>query len=621
MDVARGALSDDEVSGGATLADTARNASGPPQLPFVLTVGITGHRLDALAGEDAETLRNRVGAALEVVTESARTIHAREAPLFQSHEPRFDFVTALAGGADQLAAQAALKLGYSLSAVLPFQRDDYRQSLIENGDLGDFDALLGKSRRVLELPGRIDDPLEGYVMVGRATVAHCDILVAVWDGQKARGPGGTGDVVQTAIERGTPVIHIPPDHDAEPRLLWAAFDPVVDTQGVDPMAERSLDREHVDQVLGALMVPPHDEQERRYLTQFIAERHGKIRWRIEYPLLLWLFRVKKFSFQRFVEKVCEAEIADEWRQYHADCVEGFDIRTRLDKLEQAYSWADRLATRFAQTYRSGHIFNFVLGGFAVCLGLSGFMAPAHKFWLATVELFITMAIIHNTNMGTKEEWHRRWLDYRQLAERLRAMRSLKLLGIAAPDPPGTRTYPVPERWVDWYALATWRAMRAPVADITPERAKDLAVAIADHEIGPQVGYHERTAQSIDTLDHRLDKVGTTLFFATLIVSVVTLIGMAIGGRFVTTLGNWFTLVSAGFPALGTAIFGIRYQGDFGATAVRSQSTSRQLKAIDTELRKEPSLLRTADLFEEATRVMLGDLDEWCLLNQQRELSI
>jgi hypothetical protein len=73
--------------------------------------------------------------------------------------------------------------------------------------------------------------------------------------------------------------------------------------------------------------------------------------------------------------------------------------------------------------------------------------------------------------------------------------------------------------------------------------------------------------------------------------------------------------------LGTAIFGIRYQGDFGATAVRSQNTSRQLKAIDTELRKEPALLRTADLMEEAARVMLGDLDEWSLSNEQRELSI
>jgi hypothetical protein len=541
--------------------------------------------------------------------------------LFATSEARFDFVSALAGGADQIAAEAALGLGYSLSAVLPFACDEYRETLVENGDLGQFGELVERAERVLELPGQRADYVDAYVMVGRAIVAHSDLLIAIWDGQKARGPGGTGDVVQTAIERGTPVIHVPPEPSEPARLLWAAFDPVVDTQGVDPMAERSLDREHLDQVLGALMVPPHDEEERKYMALFVAERQGKIRWRIEYPLLLWLFRVKKFVAMRFVERVCAAEIADEWREYRSHFVDQHEIGTPLDKLEQAYSWADRLATRFAQTYRSGHIFNFVLGGIAVCLGLSGFMAPAHKFWLAAVEFAITLAILFNTHRGMKEDWHRRWLDYRQLAERLRAMRSLKLLGIAAPDPPGTRTYPVPERWVDWYAIATWRAMRSPVARITPERASQLAIAIADHEIGPQVGYHERNAQTIDKLDHRLDKVGTTLFFATLIVSIATLIGMAVGEAYVNTLGNWFTLVSAGFPALGTSIFGIRYQGDFGATAQRSQSTSRQLKAIDKELRKGPDLLRTSDLIEEASRVMLGDLDEWCLLNQQRELSI
>ena len=41
-----------------------------------------------------------------------------------------------------------------------------------------------------------------------------------------------------------------------------------------------------------------------------------------------------------------------------------------------------------------------------------------------------------------------------------------------------------------------------------------------------------------------------LFVATLLVSVATLIGLAVGADFVNRYGNWFTLVSAGFPALG-----------------------------------------------------------------------
>ena len=40
--------------------------------------------------------------------------------------------------------------------------------------------------------------------------------------------------------------------------------------------------------------------------------------------------------------------------------------------------------------------------------------------------------------------------------------------------------------------------------------------------------------------------------------------------------NWLTLLSAGFPAVGTAIFGIRFQGDFGGSAERSRSTAQTL---------------------------------------------
>ena len=38
------------------------------------------------------------------------------------------------------------------------------------------------------------------------------------------------------------------------------------------------------------------------------------------------------------------------------CAEAHRISAPIELLEEAYSWADRLATHFAQTYRSGHIF-------------------------------------------------------------------------------------------------------------------------------------------------------------------------------------------------------------------------------------------------------------------------
>ena len=224
-------------------------------------------------------------------------------------------------------------------------------------------------------------------------------------------------------------------------------------------------------------------------------------------------------------------------------------------LEEAYSWADQLATHFAQTYRSGHIFNFLLGGIAVCLGLSAFMTPHLKMEEAMLEMLIAVAIICNAQIGTRQEWHRRWLDYRQLAERLRPMRSLKLLGIAAPDPPGTETNPVPKRWLDWYASAIWREMGCPSGAIDTHCAHQLAKAIADHEVFPQIDYHERHAVQIEMLDHRLEYIGTILFGATLLVSLATILAYLADAAFINIYGNWFTLVSAGFPALGTAVFG------------------------------------------------------------------
>jgi hypothetical protein len=597
-----------------------RASRGPPRLPFVLSVGVTGHRADII-GAGAAELGTRIRDTLLLIAQAGAALLERERDCFAPGPPRLRFVSPIADGADQIAAQIALELGWELQAILPFERSTYRASLANDGARAQFDALLARATCVLELPGDAAHSLEAYVMTGRGTVAHCDLLIAVWDGRPPRGRGGTGEVVQFALTRGTAIVHVPLDSRAGIRLLWSAFDPTVVTVADDPGVARPLDREDVDALLTGLLMPPPDEQEQKFLKGFLSERSRRIRARIEYPLLLAAAGVKKFKPGNFTDKYCAAQIQDEWQRYRAGCVDPLELDAPIDILEDAYSWADRLATHFAQTYRSGHIFNFVLGGVAVCLGLATFMAPHLQFGMAAFEMLITVAIILNAHIGTRDEWHRRWLDYRQLAERLRPMRSLKLLGIAAPDPPGTATNPVPKRWIDWYGSGIWRAMGCPSGSIDAQRAARLADAIADHEVAPQVAYHERNAHQIDQLDQRLETIGTSLFVATLAVSVVTVVGLALDADYVNRFGNWFTLVSAGFPALGTAVFGIRFQGDFGGDALRSMATANTLRQIDEELRKQASLSRAADLAEQAARFMLSDLDEWRLVNQQRDLSV
>lgn len=597
-------------------------SSGPPPLPFALTVGVTGHRLEAIPAVRRAAVERRIAEALERIEIQALALRQRELDLFSPDPAFFTLVSPLAEGADQMAAEAALARGWQLQAVLPFDRETYFADFNDEGSRARYRRLVEAAACTLELPGDPDDDLEAYVMAGRGTVAHCDILIAVWDGLPPRGRGGTGEIVELAIQRGTAIIHIPVE-TGPTRILWSAFDPNVITRtGHDANVHRPFDDEHLALLLTAMLVLPPDVNEHRFYAQFRHERQRRFRARLEYPVLLALTGTARLRPSHWRESRSAAAIDEEWQNFLAGCSDCHGISAPLELLQKAYGWADRLATYYAQTFRSGHIFNFVLAAAAVLLGLSSFALPASKLQLAMVEIVITLAIIVNTWMGIRHEWHRRWLDYRQLAERLRPLRSLKLLGIAAPDPPGTPANPVAGRWIDWYAANVWRALGCPHGRIAPERLAELTQAIVDHEITPQIDYNQRSARQIETLDKRLARLGMGLFVATLVSSVIVIFGLIYDPDWVENTNDWFTLLSAGFPAVGTAIFGIRFQGDFGASALRSRSTAHTLAAIrDQFATGKTGLNRSADLMEQSARAMLADLDEWRLIIQQLDLSV
>lgn len=614
------------MNAGADIATGTRGRvrqPGPPPLPFALTVGVTGHRLEAIPEADRNRVESRIAEALERLETEALALRDREAAMFAPDPPSFTLVSPLAEGADQMAAQAALARGWRLQAVLPFDRETYLADFNDEDSRSRFGQLVQAAGCVLELPGEPHDRLEAYVMAGRGTVAHCDVLIAVWDGLPPRGRGGTGEIVEFAIQRGTAIIHLPLDPGQEAEILWSAFDPNVLTRtGHDANVHRPLDGEHLALLLEAMLALPPDSRERRFYAQFSRERQRRFRARLEYPLLLALTGTAKLKSNHWREARSAAMIDEEWQNFLAGCSDCHGVSASLELLQKAYGWADRMATYYAQTFRSGHIFNFVLAAGAVLLGLSSFALPASKLELAVVEIVITLAIIINSAMGVRHEWHRRWLDYRQLAERLRPLRSLKLLGVAAPDPPGNAVNPVAGRWIDWYAANVWRALGCPHGRIGPGNAAELTNAIVDHELTPQIDYNERSARQIETFDRRLARFGMGLFVATLVSSVIVIFGLIYDPDWVENTNDWFTLLSAGFPAVGTAIFGIRFQGDFGASALRSRSTANMLRGIRDQLGTDKANLnRSADLMEQAARAMLADLDEWRLIIQQLDLSV
>ena len=597
-------------------------SKGPPSVPFVFAVGVTGHRKDALAPAASLTVHERILTALESLTKKAAAIHSAERQYFSPDPPRLLFVSALADGADQMAAEVALDLGFELHAVLPFDRDRYRAGMADEASQARFDDLLSRATCSLELPGNGAEDLDAYVMAGRATIAHSDVILAVWDGLPPRGRGGTGEVVHLAQQRGTPIVHVPVEASGETVIRWTAFEPNIVTQVDDPANVRLFDEASSEAVVSAILAPPPDQQERAFLQTFLGERARAIRPRIEYPLLLAAAGVSPLRRHHWRADLSSKMTRAEWQNYSAACERAQAASAPLGALEQSYDWADSLAAHFAQSFRSGHVFNFVLGALAVFLGTANLILPRWSIFLEVGLFFAVLSIIANTFAANRGQWHRRWLDYRQLAERLRPMRSLKLLAVAAPDPPGEPSNPVPQRWIEWYAARAWQAIGCPAGRIDRSRLAALSQTIADREVQPQVDYHRRAALQLGRLNHRLEVLGYSVFALALVSSAVLIAGFAFAPEWVHRNYNWFTVISATLPAIGTAVVGIRVQGDHSASAVRSERTAFMLDHVAQRLRGESSsLVHAADLTEQAARAMLADLDEWRLLNQQHELSI
>lgn len=116
-------------------------------------------------------------------------------------------VSCLADGADQIFARAVLDAGGQIEAVIPAER--YRQGL-PPGALAEYDRLMVQAVAVHRLPFTESTP-DAHMAASMFMLKTADELRAVWDGQPARGYGGTADVVASARENGIPVQVIWPE--------------------------------------------------------------------------------------------------------------------------------------------------------------------------------------------------------------------------------------------------------------------------------------------------------------------------------------------------------------------------------------------------------------------------
>lgn len=195
-----------------------------PPRPIVLNVAVTGHRAPVLTSSLVRSLRPVVYLVFRQLREAALSLQQSETADCSSTQAQLRLHTPLASGADQIAAICARSSGYFVRALLPFEASEYRKDFADGDELDTFEQALAAADEIVALPGQRSDVESAYLLVGTTLVRTADVLIAIWDGEPGRGPGGTANVVELALKNSTPVIHLHIDHASEEVRMRALLD-------------------------------------------------------------------------------------------------------------------------------------------------------------------------------------------------------------------------------------------------------------------------------------------------------------------------------------------------------------------------------------------------------------
>ncbi|MCP4383493.1 MAG: hypothetical protein GY798_19100 [Hyphomicrobiales bacterium] len=587
----------------------------PPKPPFALSLGVVGHRPNRLPEKARPTIEDQLDHLLADVKRAAQDARIRHRAVFADGPAELTMISALAEGGDRMAAQAALRNDMTLATPLPFPIGDYEKDFTEAASRAEYADLLDRSSTVLVLPGDYEAETRDYDGVGQVILDNADLIVAIWDGGPSAGRGGTTDLVERAVAMGLPIVHIDAAGVADPRLLWAelADYPVVGA-GL-PATPTSPVSEVIAEVVDAIARPPTDDSEKASLLRFFDERWKRLNWRIELPLMLaalGLRAMRKTDLLPPAPAALSAEV-----DLDAASVPGVNPQ-RLATVAKAFGTADAVAVRQAQIFRGAYVSKFFFAAMVVITAAASLVGQQLFGWetwlLAVLQIGFVGLVLINTSLGRSRDWHGRWRDAREAAERIRGAIPLWLLGEVEDN--GRSTGPA---WPAWYTRAHLRALglRPGALDRKPlEAARQVLIALADG----QSGYHQATARLMTRIEKRLVRIGQVLFAATFLLGAANLVLALVG---LDLPFNWrYAMIglTAAMPALGSATFGIRLIGDFEGAADRSARVAETLDTIAAALRQDPAQLAVLRARARSLAgAMLGDVSHWRMATETRKL--
>jgi hypothetical protein len=369
----------------------------PSLIPFL--VAVTGHR--DLRPQDLEALRREVRAVFVGM---------------RSRMPSTPLVllSGLAEGADQLAAEVALKEGVLLVAALPMPVDVYKDQMSEDGQKK-FDELLAASaiQIVLPLEGQTVEDVRAseaarancYEALARFLARYGQSLIALWDGKDSQKRGGTSNVVHY-VRSGALDAYV---EDAEMRC--GVVYQIVTPRLSDPASVQAVKTVELGceprQVVGA---------KRRELGEISAGQRNR-------------FALVEMDFERFNRNAGKGGSTSRARLIDAPGVALSPFEKRLESL---YAQADRisLGANGRRKFYLAAILTTALVG-TLFYGIHGEMFGDYVWlWFSFPFFVIAALLLHQVARATHVE--NTYLDTRALAEALRVQLFWTMAGMKEP---------------------------------------------------------------------------------------------------------------------------------------------------------------------------------------------
>lgn len=597
--------------------------------PLAFRVGITGTRNVDPSAE--QSIRSQISQVLELVsgevsklaqTSAARSVYAEPD---ESRRGVLRLVSPLAEGSDRLAAEEALKAGYAVYAPLPFPRAEYETDFPHSVD--HFRALLSKAD-VLELDGTRESANESYREVGRFVVRNCDLLVAVWDGARERGTGGTAEIVRFAANLKVPVWWIHVSGQTAPRFI---DDPQkLRTNESWPEADHEL-RQHLERTC----VPPSVAH---------AERPGAFG-----RMARILAHVLGADTSPQIQYLNETELKTKgiWRAYSL-VLNALVPKTKkvllanppyMEQISENHWWpeyfrpADRLSEAYGNRYRSSYVLIAALAVVAAASGATALMARPFEILGDVMEAIAMAAIAALVLANYYYRWHERWISYRLLAELFRKQAMLWTIGGSLPTQEilrsalgsadledGEQSNLSRDTWVAWYFAAVTRAAPPLVGGLGSR--KYGALANVEALIKEQIQYHRWRIVSSRAAASAMERLGQIFLLVTAVVGLFKAVfwathPMGSHSEPLRTLGTILSTLSASFVAL-------RAYSELPLLAQQSSRMVRILKNAESELAAievgEPAASwELAQTMNALALSMMHDVTGWMQLFRQKPL--